>query len=176
MKWTLRAAFAAAISACGVGSAAAIPVSIGPTASDFVVEETTGFPGHYTVTNNTDSSYIIGLNVTHGTDASNPSTPIPGWVASDNLTSFNYFDQDAFALGSLGAAIGPHQTNDLFFFDEFFRLSTYTLTIQIGVGGPFASISGPTAATPIPATLPLFASGLAGLGFLARRRKKLAAA
>jgi hypothetical protein len=34
----------------------------------------------------------------------------------------------------------------------------------------------PIAAVPLPATLPLFASGLAGLGWLARRKQRMGAA
>jgi hypothetical protein len=42
--------------------------------------------------------------------------------------------------------------------------------------GNFAEAFNGPAATPLPAALPLFATGLAGLGLVARRRRKLAAA
>lgn len=40
------------------------------------------------------------------------------------------------------------------------------------VGGTLAQIQIGTATTPLPAALPMFATGLAGLGWLARRRRK----
>lgn len=39
------------------------------------------------------------------------------------------------------------------------------------MSGTFLVVNGPTAATPVPAALPLFASGVALIGLIARRRK-----
>jgi hypothetical protein len=55
-------------------------------------------------------------------------------------------------------------------------VATYTLPFAVngGTEDAFVSMQSPLA-TPLPAALPLFASGLAGLGWLARRRRKQAA-
>ena len=58
------------------------------------------------------------------------------------------------------------------FIDPFFVAPPgFTLLISPDIGN-----SLPPAATPLPAALPLFATGLAGFGWFARRRRKHAAA
>jgi len=54
------------------------------------------------------------------------------------------------------------------FIDPYFTVPTgYSILTSSNIGNTLA-------ATPIPAALPLFASGLGALGFLGRRRKKAA--
>jgi hypothetical protein len=61
------------------------------------------------------------------------------------------------------------------FLDPYFSLDPslvdagYSILTSPGIGNSLV------AAVPLPAALPLFATGLAGLGWLARRRRKQAA-
>ncbi len=87
--------------------------------------------------------YSIGINCG---DLSNPNDNGLGCVANPvlatTIASFQFYKNNPFALG--------FGTND--------TLSTFQIDVA--------------AATPLPATLPLFASGLGGLGLLGWRRKK----
>jgi hypothetical protein len=68
-------------------------------------------------------------------------------------------------LGSASSFIDPYLQIDPSFADA----SRYTIVLSQGIGNSVA-------ATPIPASLPLFVSALGGLGLLARRRKEATAA
>ena len=83
--------------------------------------------------------------------------------------------------------------NDIFQFPGFVDLAGDFIQAPTGAGGPllsswvnrssgsgtynisFGGSTGPIGAVPLPAALPLFLSGLAGLGFIARGRERLPA-
>jgi hypothetical protein len=64
--------------------------------------------------------------------------------------------------------------NELYFVNVFFTDSTTPTNFSFS--GVWLTEFAPTPNVPVPAALPLFATGLAAIGLLARRRKKQAAA
>ncbi len=73
-------------------------------------------------------------------------------------------DVSGYSLQSASAFLDP-----LFFIDpSFANANQYSIILSDGIGNGTSA----TAETPLPAALPLFATGLAGLGWLARRRKQ----
>lgn len=117
---------------------------------------------------------VLGLSDYDGPDQV-VFSPSPPDVALDTLgisfsvgsgtTSFNIYEDDGlytpgapYGCGGVYCLLGPGDT---------------------GAGDPFVTVSfylTPVAATPLPATLPLFATGLGAMGLLGWRRKKKAAA
>jgi Bacterial Ig domain len=82
-------------------------------------------------------------------------TPTPGF---HGITTFTYFDADiTILLGLPDGGICSMENNC--------ESNSATVTIDVE-----------EVATPLPATLPFFATGLAGIGLLARRRKRKAVA
>jgi hypothetical protein len=98
-----------------------------------------------------------------------------GYAGADNLLSI---PTTPFVDGSgisLAAANGPNAL-DLNISSYIFRTTTgYDAYYQINLGGitstDFSALTV-TSATPLPAALPLFATGLGAFGFLVRRRKR----
>lgn len=91
-----------------------------------------------------------------------------------NLTPGNTYEVDlsagASAFGQSGASalVDPH-----IFINSPALASLYSIILPDGVGNDLPPGFGePTSATPLPATLPLFASGLGALGLLGWRRKR----
>jgi hypothetical protein len=98
----------------------------------------------------TGGSQLLSLNQTYTLDA--------------NALYRVIMDTEAFSLGSGGAA-SVH-------LDPFFAAPLgYTVLTSDGIGNASPNVG----ATPIPAALPLFASGLGVLGLMGRRKKKAAA-
>ena len=92
-------------------------------------------------------------------------------VSIDGVTSLNVLDD----IG-VTTFLGPDNTI-WFFVDDFQSLFFYPDTPEAGSGFiDFINVTSDVAPVPLPATLPLFASGLIGLGWLSRRRRKQAQA
>jgi hypothetical protein len=108
----------------------------------------------------------------------------------DNNSLGKGFDSAAFQISENGTVLENHVFTDLASAQALFSDNPINLTLLAGLyiiqlsfnemisGGDgfafdYAAIS--PIVTPLPATLPLFASGLAGLGLLGWRRKKAAA-
>lgn len=176
----------------------AYAVPVGPNAADFSVTES---PGQYTVTNNSSSWYIYGFAVTNP-DAATPgvtaTTDFTNWLAlSPNPSldlntgtpqpAFAYASQDAnltdlnnptLSTINLSNYIAPGSFSDRFFFGSSQVASNFGLLVFSIVNNEdiFATVNGvatsEAATTPLPAALPLFASGVGALGFLGWRRKR----
>jgi hypothetical protein len=76
----------------------------------------------------------------------------------------------AFRAQNVGQILDP---GELFFVNVFFTDSTPPTNFSFN--GVWITEFSPTPNVPVPAALPLFATGLAAIGLLARRRKKQAA-
>ena len=77
-------------------------------------------------------------------------------------------DGGAFGQASASAFVDPH---------IFSEDSLYSIVVSDGVGNDIPpGFVGSPVVTPLPATLPLFATGLGALGLLGWRRKRKAAA
>jgi hypothetical protein len=74
------------------------------------------------------------------------------------------------ANGSIFGSSGGTESVSAFLDPLFLAPDGYTVLTSDGIG------NSPASATPLPAALPLFASGLGVMGFLARRRKRKNAA
>ena len=177
MKQFLRAIFAACALAISAASAAAVPL---PTASDFVITETPGNPGFYTVTNNAEAGYwIISFEITHDTDANSPFMDATGpldaglWSATDLGNSFKYTATSP--LAQSGNSLGSGETSSQFAFYSLLVTSDWTIEL-LTPDNETTFVSGSVNAVPLPAALPLFATGLGMMGLLGWRRKKKAAA
>jgi hypothetical protein len=177
MKHTLRSVLLAGTVAVSLSSVAnAINLTPPPNPGDFIITETPGNPGHYTVTDNSSFWYIDGFMVTYAPGANSPFTTQPHWSASTcfgscvgNNNAFDYNNSDP--INVLTNDIQTHGgSSSLFFFSSFALASDFIIDLTDGVST--ASVSGSTAATPLPAALPLMASVL-GVGYLLSRRRKL---
>lgn len=104
-------------------------------------------------------------------------------IVNDGNDKSTSFDPSAAALGDATngdgyqnaenlafSFIGPNMAFDPDTPDQY----TITLSLSTSGGSPLASISEDINATPLPAALPLFATGLVGLGFFGWRRKRRA--
>jgi hypothetical protein len=157
-----------------------------PNPADFAISES---PGRYTVFNNSSDWYIYAFAV------SNPAAGLPGASATTTFTNWNGFvttldlgtgtTQPVFAYASgdanlsditnpflnvvhLANYIAPG-TNENEFLYSALAASVFGMLL-VDVNGDLATING-SSETPLPAALPLFATG-AGLFFFARGRKR----
>jgi hypothetical protein len=195
-------AFAAASFVATTFVVPAFAVTGVPNSADFSVTES---PGQYTVTNNSSIWYIYGFAVSNpdaATPGVTASTDFTNWLAlSPNPSldlntgspqpAFAYASQDAdlttldnpkLSVINLANYIAPGSFSDRFFFGSSQLDSNFGLLVfaVIGDQNVFTTVNGiateaATAATPLPAALPLFATGLGAVGLLGWRRKKKAA-
>ena len=109
----------------------------------------------------------------------------------DNKSLGKGFDSATFQISENGAVLENHLFTDLASAQAFFSDNPINLTLLAGLnivqlsfnekisggdGFAFDYATTSSVVTPLPTTLPLFATGLAGLGLLGWRRKKKAAA
>ena len=109
----------------------------------------------------------------------------------DNRSLGKGFDSATFQISENGTVLQNHLFTDLasaqaFFSDNLINLTllaglniiqlSFNETISGGDGFAFDYVAVSPIITPLPTTLPLFASGLIGLGLLGWRRKKKTAA
>jgi hypothetical protein len=190
------AALSAALAAFCLTSAYAAPV-LNP--ADFQVIES---PGQYTVVNNSTDWYVYAFAVENPA-ASDPSivasTTVPNWGALNPnpqldlntggpVWAFAYASTDTnfstdpptLTVVNLGSYVAPGSFEDRFFFGTQQQASHYGLLVVTVVDqeAVFDQVNGlaTDSATPIPAALPLFATGLGALGLLGWRRKRKQAA
>ena len=105
-----------------------------------------------------DNAHFNGTTTQNGSNPGAGALPIDiGFQNSENISFFSFlnpdFDWDPAAAGSYLITLALFNEN----------------------GDPLLSVDEQINATPVPATLPLFAGGAGILGFFARRRKKKAA-
>jgi len=89
-------------------------------------------------------------------------------IAVTAITSDNTGSNPGSTLQSADASLDPH-----IYLDPNFNIPGLTLEISQGLDNVVGSAATP-AGTPLPAALPLFATGLGALGLLGRRRKRTA--
>ena len=109
----------------------------------------------------------------------------------DNKSLGKGFDSATFQISENGTVLENHLFTDLASAQAFFSDNPINLTLLAGLnivqlsfnekisggdGFAFDYATTSSVVTPLPTTLPLFATGLAGLGLLGWRRKKKAAA
>jgi hypothetical protein len=184
----LALAFAALAGFSFSTPASAVAVLVDP--ADFSIVEG---PGQYTVSNHSSSWYIYGFGVSNPSAANlgaSASTDFSNWsghvltldFGSGAIPAFGYASADANLANinnpfltsvDLSHYIGPGGTSDRFFFTGA-QASVFGMLL-VNLNGIETTINGVTSdvsATPLPAALPLFASGGALLGFLGWRRKR----
>ena len=111
----------------------------------------------------------------------NPATAaISGLWGTDNQGIDILLNGHSLGISLLGVIVENFNTLHTFNIGSgFFQAGLNTLTFVVqnngGPGAFRAELSGTVSAVPIPAALPLFASGLAAFGVFARRRRKAAA-
>jgi hypothetical protein len=150
-----------------------------------------GAPVTLTTVFDTSSGTLAGNTITGGGVATlNINSTDHVFALSPSSYGFNAFDSLVMAMGDVGgykmtanffAAAFPGSSILQSFDGDCFDVGYCTGEFQILPGWSsgtidFAHLNIAIATTPIPAALPLFASALAGLGFVARRRKATAAA
>jgi hypothetical protein len=121
---------------------------------------------------------ISGFTIDAGAYHASYSTLYPGWSfqtnASGALTVTNFYGTDGTSNNqdNFGSWVGDAVFGSPNFFDFFQNQYTFYADYPQTI----ADWTVTAAATPLPAALPLFASGLAGLGLLGWRRKREAQA
>lgn len=195
-KSMFGAAFGAVIAALCLTSAQAVPL-LNP--ADFQVIEG---PGQYTVINNSTDWYVYAFAVENPAAADpsivattdfhnwnglspnpqfdlNTGGPVFAFAYASGDTSFAT-DPPLLSVVNFGNYIAPGSFSDRFFFNSEVQASNYGLLVVSIVQSEtfFDSVNGVAAAsaTPIPAALPLFATGLGALGLIGWRRKRKVAA
>jgi hypothetical protein len=162
----IAAAWILAVVACGPTRAATLSATPSTTL-DF---------GSVAIGNTSELVLTVTATLDAGDHTAEGWSTFPGSL----LPPFSYVDEaDCFAGGSLVCTI------DFYFSPSAMVLSTSTLSIDF----TFFPVSGPQVisvtenllgnapvATPLPAALPLFATGLGALGLLGWRRKRKSAA
>jgi hypothetical protein len=93
-----------------------------------------------------------------------------------NLTPGNTYQVDLSAsVGAFGQANGSALVDPHIFIDNLALASIYSIVLPDGVGNDLPpGFAGTPSAVPLPATLPLFTTGLGALGLLSWRRKRKA--
>jgi hypothetical protein len=187
----LTFAGAACIAMQSATPAYAVPVSppdiITIDGGQFVIDE---YNGSYTVFNNSSIWYIYAFGVSNPnalTASPAPSTSFANWNAYAVLLSLsgpnplpanayvtadaNVSDFNNVLLNSVNLAnyIAPGSSSGLFYFAGLTASDAGLLVVDsLGNESQFSSVGN----TPLPAALPLFATGLGALGWLTRRRKR----
>lgn len=172
----------------------AYAITLNPDPADFSVAES---PGQYTVSNNSTAWWIWGFAVSNpgavgGATATSTFTNWAGLVTqldfgqSVLLPAFAYATGDADlsnintpillpANVHLGNYIAPGTVVDKFHFTPGAVASDFGLLL-IDANGDISQVNGVATdgTTPLPAALPLFASGAGVIGFFGWRRKRKA--
>jgi hypothetical protein len=170
----------------------AYAITLNPDPADFSVAES---PGQYTVSNNSTAWYIWGFAVSNpgavgGATATSTFTNWAGIVAqldfgqSVLLPAFAYATGDAdisdinkpkLVTTNLANYIAPGTVADKFHFTPGAVASDFGLLL-IDANGDISQVNGVATdgTTPLPAALPLFASGAGVIGFFGWRRKRKA--
>lgn len=172
-----------------ISSSPVYAVTADPNPGDFLITES---PGQYTVFNNSSQWYIFAFAV------SNPNAALPSATATTTFSNwgpnglkleldlntnilvwaFAYASPDANLTDlqnpglnqvNLSTYIGPNSSSNQFFFSPPDLASNWGMLLTDGV--TISSVNG-VIATPLPAALPLFATGLSALGILGWRRKR----
>lgn len=192
MKTTLRSLAYAAVAFVAVAATTPVFAVPLPNPADFSVTE---LPGIYTVTNNSSTWYIWAFGVSNPNAVGNATatTSFSNWIGlvtqldfgqGAPVPTFAYGTQDAnladinnpsllSANIHLSNYIGPNSSSSLFFFTPATVASDFGFLL-VDANDDFSQVNG-SSTTPLPAALPLFATGLGALGLLARRRKRKAA-
>lgn len=118
-----------------------------------------------------NGSQIAGVSMSGGTVVGTTGLGLPAsfdpssfTIVYDHLTVFANQEIPVIMFAEATTQLGV--TSSSAFIDPFFFADGYTILTSNGIGN--------SAATPLPAALPLFASGLGALGLLGWRRKKKA--
>ena len=145
-----------------------------PNAADFIIFESVGTPGQYTLYNNSAFWSVYGFEITRSPDASGPLANRPGW---DELSCFGSCFGNGPTFTYLNASLsnmvlnGTHSNNLDFLFNAVFATSEARLLLAAGELRNSVDIT--VADTPVPAALPLMGSVL-GAGWWAMRRASAA--
>jgi hypothetical protein len=174
-----------------ISSSPAYAVTAVPNPGDFLITES---PGQYTVFNNSNDWYVFAFAV------SNPNAALPTATATTSFSNwgpnglkleldlntnilvwaFGYASPDANLANlqsvtlnqvNLSTYIGPNSSSNQFFFSPPDVASNWGMLVINADGVTFGSVNG-VIATPLPGTLPLFASGVALIGLFVRKRKQ----
>ena len=122
------------------------------------------YSGNYAALNNYGGAAVIGKF--GGGTFSFDSTEIKAWGGGiDNITITGYLQGNVVGIDSLNG-VGSAWT---------LLSPDFASVDQVNISGGLFLLDNTavnTSATPLPAALPLFATGLGAMGFLARRRKR----
>jgi hypothetical protein len=187
MTKRLRSLIVAAVTCFVIDGSSLAFAAPAPDPADFVVIES---PGRYTVYNNSTDWYVYGFAVSNpgAISGATASTSFTNWGAMIALVDFDSGPVPAFAYASADANLtdinnpslnvfnlanylAPGASSSDFTFNPVLPDSTFGLAL-VSASEDLATVTGPTSETPLPAALPLFASGAGLIGLLTRRRKR----
>lgn len=180
----IGAVFAAAMSFLGAGSANAVVydladviTSFGDTITGSLNVDTSGNIGQYSFTAFNRSNVVVA-QFTNSPGSFQLSGPVLGGPGN---FAFLFGNSNAFLdLNLRTSAVDPSTGLPIWADAPFFGLVFSSLLFTPGVAGGGFFVNGEliqeVSATPLPAALPLFATGLGALGLFRWRRKQKAAA
>jgi hypothetical protein len=157
---------AACVLSAGIPRAGATTYTLSGASATFGAD-TVNFTGNFTFDPATDTLTAVNITITGPAD-----------LAVDNLKS----------SPDLATGLGLADAQDITFTDQFAFVWTLRFLNPLGstpdslvgvfgsTAGNATSAAGEANPTPLPAALPLFATGLAGLGLISWRRKRKAQA
>ncbi len=122
----------------------------------------------------TASDYVIST-VDSNVANVNFSTWLDGWNDANTYANNGTPASDTFSYSAFGPGYNDCGGSDITLCTQS-AYSAYVNDHFDGTDAAFTNFAFRVSATPLPATLPLFASGLGGLGLLSWRRKKKAKA
>jgi hypothetical protein len=135
------------------------------------------------VTASTDFKNWLALSPNPSLDL-NTGTPQPAFAYASQDANLSNLNNPTLSVINLGNYIAPGSFSDRFFFGSTQLASNFGLLVFANVGGVniFTTVNGvatdasTSGNTPLPAALPLFASGAGVLGFVGWRKKRKAQA
>ena len=134
-----------------------LPDAVPPGVSGTGILEVINPPGGIFTLVNTPTAQVPVFSISIGSSV---------FDLSDNVTNIAFSNGNLFNI----TAVIPDQIPAVLFLGSTQLSFSYSLSINVENGSGF--ITSTVAAVPLPAALPLFATGLAALGLLAWRRKR----